>query len=81
MLGKKKTHLGYAKMYGFKGNPNLIFKNRGVPTKSLISQLLLILDYKTWYQISEGNNLLPNGNNLLPNGPICKLSNLHIHEY
>ena len=28
-----------------------ILKNGGVTTKSIISQLLLSLDYKTWYQI------------------------------
>ena len=30
---------------------NAILKNGGVTTKSIISQLLLSLDYKTWYQI------------------------------
>ena len=30
---------------------NAILKNGGVTTKSFISQLLLSLDYKTWYQI------------------------------
>ena len=30
---------------------NAILKNGGVTTKSFISQSLLSLDYKTWYQI------------------------------
>ena len=29
---------------------NAILKNGGVTTKAFISQLLLSLDYKTWYQ-------------------------------
>ena len=30
---------------------NAILKKEGLPTKSIISQPLLILDNKTWYQI------------------------------
>ena len=29
---------------------NVTLKSRGVPTKSIISQLLHILDYETWHQ-------------------------------
>ena len=32
-------------------NRNAILKNGGLPTKSIISQLLLTIDYLTWYQI------------------------------
>ena len=38
----KKFGMGYVKMHGFHGNP---FENGGTPTKVLIPQLLLILDY------------------------------------
>ena len=34
---------------------NAILKNGGIPTKSIISQLLLTIEYLTWYQI---NNLI-----------------------
>ena len=32
---------------------NAILNNGGIPTKSIISQLILTIDYETWYQIKE----------------------------
>ena len=40
----KKNGIGYVKMNGVHGNPKRI-KEWGMPTKVLISQLLLFLDY------------------------------------
>ena len=41
---KKKFGLGYVKLHDFYGNHNE-FEKGGLPTKLLISQLFLILDY------------------------------------
>ena len=39
----------------FPWQPVMLFSRKGVgrPTKSIISQLLLILDNKTWYQLKD----------------------------
>ena len=41
-VSQNQTCLGYVKMYGCYGN-YAVLKNGGVPTKSIISQLLLII--------------------------------------
>ena len=47
-----QTCLGYVKMHGWLAMAcNAILKNGGIPRESIISQLFLTLDYKTWYQI------------------------------
>ena len=38
-------------MHGFHGNPLLILKTGGRPTKYIVSRVLLFLEHKTWYQI------------------------------
>ena len=46
-----KNKFGYLKYMVSMATRNAILKNGGIPTRSIISQLLLILDNKTWYQI------------------------------
>ena len=48
---KKKLNLAMYKCMVSMATHNAILKNGGVTTKSFISQLLLSLDYKIWYQI------------------------------
>ena len=48
---KKKLILAICKCMVSMATHNAILKNGGVTTKSFKSQLLLCLDYKTWYQI------------------------------
>ena len=54
---------------------NIIFKNWDVLTKILVSQQQHILEYLTWYQ---KNSVVVEH---FSDCPICKLSNLYIHEY
>ena len=39
--------------YGLHGQPKCDGQEWGVPTKSIISKLLVNRDYKTWYQIKS----------------------------
>ena len=48
---KKKLAQAMCKCMVSMATHNAILQNGGVTTKSFISQLLLRLDYKTWYQI------------------------------
>ena len=49
-----------------------------IPAKLLIPQLLLILDYQTWYEIkAETYNFYP----IVAYANYSKLSILHIHKY
>ena len=50
-LTSKKLIPGMCKCMVSMATNNEILKNGDVTTKSVISQLLLSLDYKTWYQI------------------------------
>ena len=58
------------------------FENEGMPTKVLISKLLLILDYQTKYQIKAYYSLVAYANNLM-----CIFINIYeiiknvIHEW
>ena len=39
---------------------NMILKNVGRPTKSIVTRVLLIIEHKTWYQIkAESQAILP----------------------
>ena len=51
IISRKKLIPAMCKCMVSKATNNAILKNGGVTTKSFISQLLLSLDYKTWYQI------------------------------
>ena len=48
---KKKLIPAVCKCMVSMATHNVILKNGGVTRKSFISQLLLSLNYKTWYQI------------------------------
>ena len=45
ILSSKINSFGFMKLYGFHGNPLSDFKEWGVPSKILISQQHLILEY------------------------------------
>ena len=49
-------------------------RNGSVPTKIFISHQQVILENQTW------NQMVAKTKNVYPDSPICKVSNLHIHE-
>ena len=60
--------------YGLHGQPKCDSQEWEVPTKSIISKLLVNRDYKTWYLVFKPRH------RPISLGHISKLSNLHINE-
>ena len=75
------TYFGHVKMKLVSmATHNAILKNGGVPTKSLICQLLLNLNTKfgTRLKLRHIPFIIWSAIQIIQ---LCKLSNLHIHEY